>query len=358
MLSSFDLLAQLSNASGTPGNEGEVRAVIKQHLDGIADFSYDKLGSLICSSKVQAAAPNVMIAAHMDEVGFIVRYVTSDGFVKFHPLGGWWPHVLMAQQVLINTDDGDIRGIISSKASRHISAKEREKLLNLSDMFIDVGARDKAQAEQEFGIAPGDHIVPATRFAPLANPRIVSGKAFDDRVGVALMVEALRHFSGADHPNALYGVGTTQEEVGTRGADTAVDMVAPDVAIVLEGPIADDLPGTNTHETQGKIGHGPQIRLFDPTMIANRPLTQWVKQVAAECNIQHQIAVRTRGGTDARSIHLHLGGVPAIVIGVPVRYNHSHAGILNLDDYEHALQLLLEIMRRLDAAVVESFTAF
>ncbi len=358
MISASDLLAQLSNATGTPGNEGDVRAVIKQYLNGMADFSHDTLGSLICALEHQSATPKVMLAAHMDEVGFMVRYITSDGFIKFHPLGGWWPHVLLAQPVIIKTAHGDIPGMIGSKPPHHLSEQERAKLLDIQDMFIDVGAQDKTQAVQEFGIAPGNHIVPATRFSPLTNARLVSGKAFDDRAGVALMVDALRYFAETEHPNALYGVGTTQEEVGTRGADTAVDLVNPDVAIVLEGTPADDLPGASTDETQGKIGNGPQIRLFDPTMITNRALAQWTQNVADECKIQHQVAVRVGGGTDARPIHLHLGGVPTIVIGVPVRYAHSHVGIMSLDDYDRTLELLSAMLQRLDTATVDSFTAF
>lgn len=358
MLSSSDLLATLSNAAGTPGNEGDVRAIITDALNDVADFSYDKLGSVICTLHNQPKGPNVMLAGHMDEVGFIVRYITSDGFIKFHPLGGWWPHVLLAQPITIKTDGGDVPGLIGSKPPHHLSKQERAKLMELADMFIDVGARDKAQAQQEFGIQPGDHIVPATRFAPLANPRLVCGKAFDDRVGVALMLETLRQFAETDHPNALYGVGTTQEEVGTRGAETAVDLVNPDIAIVLEGTPADDQPGTANDAVQGAVGRGPQIRLFDPTMIPNRALARRVTQLAADHNSTHQIAVRTGGGTDGRPIHLHLGGVPTIVIGVPVRYAHSHAGIISLDDYEHALRLLAVLIADLDAETVASFTNF
>lgn len=358
MLSSPELLARLSNAAGTPGNEGEVRSIITQQLDGIADFSHDRLGSLICVKHGQAASPKIMIAAHMDEIGFIVRYVTNDGFVKFHPLGGWWSHVLMAQQVIIKSEKGDILGIIGAKPPHHLSPKEREKLLEFEDMFIDVGARDKAYAEQELGILPGDHIVPATRFAPLANARLVSGKAFDDRVGVALMIAVVHHFAERQHPNTFYGVGTTQEEVGTRGADTAVDMVNPDVAIVLEGTPADDMPGVSKEEAQGVVGHGPQIRLFDPTMITNRALARWMLKVAETSAIRHQVAVRVGGGTDARAIHVHLDGVPTIVLGVPVRYAHSHAGILSLDDYEQTLHLLVEALQRLDANTVSTFTDF
>jgi putative aminopeptidase FrvX len=358
MLSSKDLLALLSNAAGTPGNEQEVRKIIRQQLEGLVDFSHDKLGSLVCRKRDKEELPKVMLAAHLDEVGFIVRYITNDGFVKFHNLGGWWGHVLLAQQVIIKTAKGDVPGIIGAKPVHHLREEERKKVLDIKDMFIDVGAKDKQEAMEEFGILPGDHIIPHTIFTAMRNSRLVSGKAFDDRVGIALFVDVIKALADQEHPNAIYGVGTVQEEVGMRGAETVVDQVNPDIAIVLEGSPADDLPGSNKDEMQGAVGQGPQIRLFDPTMITNRSLAQFVLETAEACNIPYQIAVRIGGGTDARQIHLHNMGVPTIVIGVAVRYSHSHVGILSLDDYENTLKLLVELLKRLDTETVVSFTNF
>jgi putative aminopeptidase FrvX len=356
--SSKDLLEQLSNAFGTPGNEGDVRAIIRQHLQGLAEFSHDRLGSLICRRQGGSALPLVMLAGHMDEIGFIVRYITNEGFVKFHPLGSWWEHTLLAQQVTIKTVKGDVPGIIGAKPVHHLKEGERKSVLDIEAMFIDVGAVSKREARDEFGISPGDHIVPQARFTTLRNHRFVSGKAFDDRAGVALFVDALKNLRTGEHPNTICGVGTVQEEIGTRGAETAVRRLNPDVAIVLEGAPADDLPGSKTDEMQGVLGKGPQIRLFDPTMIANRRFARFTVETARDCGISHQVAVRVSGGTDARPIHLHGDGVPTIVLGVPVRYAHSHAGILNLDDYDAALQLLLELAKRLDAKTVAAFTEF
>ncbi len=356
--SSKDLLEQLSNASGTPGNEEEVRAIVRQHLDGLVEFSHDGLGSLVCRKQGGNASPLVMLAGHMDETGFIVRYLTNEGFVKFHPLGSWWEHTLLAQQVTIKTVKGDVPGIIGAKPVHHLKEGERKNVLDVEAMFIDVGAGSKREAMEEFGISPGDHIVPRTVFTTLRNPRFVSGKAFDDRVGVALFVDALRALGTAKHPNTICGVGTVQEEVGTRGAGTAAHQVSPDVAIVLEGSPADDLPGSKADEAQGVLGKGPQIRLFDPTMITNRKFSQFVVETAQACRLPYQVAVRISGGTDARPIHLHRTGVPTIVLGVPVRYAHSHVGVLSLDDYEHTLQLLRELIKRLGAKTVAAFTKF
>ncbi|MBD3305286.1 M20/M25/M40 family metallo-hydrolase [candidate division KSB3 bacterium] len=358
MESSTALLAQLSKAAGTPGNEGDVRAVIRQHLEGLADFSHDKLGSLICRRKGEPAAPKVMLAGHMDELGFIVRLVTEDGFIKFHNLGGWWTHTMLAQRVVIKAATGDVPGVIGAKPTHHLGAEERKKLKGIPDMYIDVGASSKQEAMEEFGIQPGDHIVPSTEFVELRNRRLVSGKAFDDRVGVALFVDAIRRLADEGLPNAVYGVGTAQEEVGTRGAKTAAQMIDPDVAIVLEGCPADDTPGFVKEERQGVLGQGPQIRLFDPSMIPNRALSRFVLDVAQGSQITHQVAVRVSSATDGRPIHVHHTGVPTVVIAPPVRYIHSHVGVLHLDDYDNALHLLMELLRRLDAETVASFTAF
>ena len=349
------LLAKLSNAAGTPGNEGEIRDIIRQELQPHAEFSYDRLGSLICRRKAGKDSPKIMLAGHMDEVGFIVRLITKDGFLKFHNLGGWWGHTVLAQRVVIKTAAGDAPGIIGAKPVHYLKAKQRDQVMELTEMHIDVGATDREEAMEMFGIRPGDHIVPDTRFTEMKNPRLVSGKAFDDRVGVALFINVLQQLAAEELPNDLYAVGTTQEEVGTRGADTAVEMVDPEVAIILEGSPADDTPGFNRDESQGELGKGPQIRLFDPTMIANQRFTRYVIETAETLGIPYQTAVRTSGGTDGRPIHVHKAGVPTIVIAPPVRYIHSHVSLLNLDDYEQTLKLLLALVRGLDAEKAHSF---
>ena len=353
-----DLLARLSAASGTPGKEGEIRAIIREELAEAAEISYDRTGSIICRKHGGQAAPKIMLAGHTDEVGFIVRLITGDGFIKFHNLGGWWGHTLLAQRVVIKTAKGDVPGIIGAKPVHHLSPEERNTVMEIQDMHIDVGAKDQQEAMDDFGIFPGDHIVPYTPFMEMKNPRLISGKAFDDRVGVALFIQAIQRLAHADLPNTVYGVGTVQEEIGSRGAETAVDLINPDAAIVLEGSPADDTPGFDKTESQGVVGQGPQIRLFDPTMIPNPALVRFVLETARTCRIPHQVAVRVSGGTDGRQIHVHQQGVPSIVIAPPVRYIHGHVGLLHLDDYEHTLALLIELLQRLDAAAVASFTKF
>ncbi len=358
MTDSKALLEKLSNAAGTPGDEGEIRAIIREELEELADCFYDKMGSIICRRKAGPEAPKVMLTGHMDEVGFLVRLISGEGFLKFHNLGGWWTHTMLAQRVVIKTASGDVPGVIGTKALHDLTAEQRRLVMSLEDMYIDVGAGTREEARDLFGIRPGDRIVPDTQFRSMKNPRVLSGKAFDDRVGVALSIEVVQRLAAEALPNRVYAVGSVQEEVGTRGAGTAVELVDPDVAIVLEGAPADDTPGFNRAESRAELGNGPQIRLFDPSMIANAALTRYVIETADTLGIPYQTAVRTSGGTDGRPIHVHKAGVPTIVIAAPLRYIHSHVALLHLDDYEHTLHLLCALLRGLDAATVATFSDY
>jgi putative aminopeptidase FrvX len=358
-MSSSVMLEKLSNAFGPSGNEAEIRQIIRKELEGWVDFSYDRLGSIICRRKGgREDAPKIMLAAHMDELGFIVQDISKDGFLKLMHLGSWWPHTLLAQRVIVRTAKGDLMGVIGAKPTHHLNPEERKKVMELKDMHVDVGAKDQREAAEEFGIRRGDYVVPHTDFRPLKNPRLVSGKAFDDRVGVGLMIETIRGLMGVELPHQLFGVGTVQEEVGTRGAETAPGVIGPDVAIVLEGAPADDTPGFQRAESQGELGKGPQIRLFDPTTITNRRLSQFAIDTAQELSISYQVAVRESGGTDAKKIHLYNSGVASTIISVPVRYAHSHVGVVNLDDFDHTLHLLRTMLKRLDEKTLRSFSDF
>ena len=170
------------------------------------------------------------------------------------------------------------------------------------------------------------------------------------------MIETLLEFSSRDHPNTIIGVGAAQEEIGCRGAVTASEKASPDVGIVLEGTPADDIPGFT--EPQAILGKGPQIRFYDPTAISNRRLAELVAEIASEAEIEIQMAVRRSGGTDAKSIHLHRGGVPTVVIGVPARYIHSHVSLIHWQDYLNTARLVCELVARLDSAAVENLTDF
>jgi endoglucanase len=223
-------------------------------------------------------------------------------------------------------------------------------------MFIDVGAKDSKEAREKLGVQPGDPIVPVSPFTQLGNKKMLMAKAWDDRVGVALMVDAVRAFERARHPNALFGVGTVQEEVGLRGAQTAVHVVSPDVGIVLETAIAGDVPDLDG-DGHPNLGDGAAIYVFEGSAIPNIKLRDLALKICRDKKIKHQVAFLAAGGTDAGRMHIHAGGVPCLVIGVPTRHIHTPAGIIHADDYDAALKLLVELIKALDAETVASLTA-
>ena len=348
----LELLREMTEAPGVSGYEGEVRSIIRRHLEDITTIESDKLGSIICKKKGAEEQPKIMLAGHMDEIGFMVKLVTKEGFVKFSPLGGWWDQVILSQKVMIKTSTGDVLGVIGSKPPHILSEEERGKVVKRKDMFIDVGAADEDEAKDDFGIRPGDPIIPISPFQVLQNRKTYLAKAWDDRVGCALFIDVIKRLAKEDHPNTVYGVGTVQEEVGLRGARTSAWMVQPDVGIALEVGIAGDVPGVKKEEAQEVMGEGPSILVYDASMIPNLKLRDLIIETAKGQDIPFQFSVMERGGTDAGSIHTTMQGVPSIVIGVPCRYIHSHVGIIHRDDYDNAAKLLVAVIKRLDAQVV------
>ncbi len=347
------LLQELTDAPGVPGHESEIRAVIHRYVDPLGTVTQDKVGSVICAEGDQG--PKVMLAAHMDEIGFMVRHITDEGFLKFLPLGGWFDQVLLGQRVIVKTHKGDVIGVIGSKPPHLLPAEERTKVVEKKTMYIDIGATSKQEVE-ETGVRVGDPVVPDSKFAVLANPKMYLAKAFDDRVGCGLVIETLQTFAHEPHPNMLYGVATVMEEVGVRGATTSVDVVNPDVAIILESDIAGDVPGILPEQSAVKLGQGPSLLVYDARMIPNLALRDLFVETAQELGIPLQLSAIEGGATDGAAIHLHKGGVPTIVLAVAARHIHSHTSIINRDDYDNARKLLVAVVKRLDAATVSSLT--
>ncbi|MGQ9780555.1 MAG: M42 family metallopeptidase [Bacillota bacterium] len=344
----FTDLAELSAAFGPPGHEEEVAEIFCRRLAGLAVCRRDRLGSVI--AELAGEGPRVMLAAHLDEVGLMVKSITADGYLRFLPLGAWWEQVSPGTPARIKGRAGEVRGIIGSRPPHFLRAEERRRPLAVEEMFIDVGAAS-VSAAAAMGLSPGVTAVPETM--PTALPGgLIAAKALDDRVGVLAVMEVAARLAVEGHPNTLLAVGTVQEEIGGRGARTAAQMLHPDVCLVIEGTPADDLPGTASDAVQGGLGRGPQIRVFDPSMLGNRRLIELACEEAQTRGIPYQLAVRETGATDGGQIHLVDLGVPALVIGIPVRYAHSPVGLASLGDLEKAVDLVTALIRRLDAAVV------
>lgn len=349
-----EFLKALTEAHGVPGYESEVRALLREYLEPLGTVTQDKLGSLICCQN--GDGPRVMIAGHMDEIGFMVRYVTDEGFLKFLQLGGWWDQVLLGQRVVIKTHKGDVIGVIGAKPPHLLDAEERDKVVKKKDMFIDIGATSQEEVAAA-GVRVGDPVVPDSSFAVLANPKTYLSKAFDNRIGCAVVVDVLRGFNnGNGRPNELYGVATVMEEVGVRGATTSVRAVNPDVAIILESDIAGDVPGIKDEECNVRLGGGPSVLVFDARMIPNLKLRDLIIDTAAELGISLQFNAMQGGATDGAAIHLHETGVPTVVVGVPARHIHSHGAIIHRKDYDDTVRLISAVVARLDADIVAGLT--
>lgn len=347
------LFKELTDITGISGREEKVARYIAGKMKPLSGISYDRLGSVICEKKGKSKGPRVMIAGHMDEVGFFVKQITSEGFLKFSPVGGWWSHVILGQRVVIESRKGLVVGVVGSKAPHELEPEERRKLLQIKDMFIDVGASRGFDVTKKLGIQPGDAVVPWAPFTVMNNPNLYMAKAWDDRIGCAIFMETIKGLARAGHPNTVFGVGTVQEEVGLRGATTSASVVEPDVGFAVEVSIAHDTPGYGTEEIQA-LGNGVAICVYDGSMIPNRNLVDLAVEVAKKRKIPYHFTSLERGGTDSGRIHINRGGVPSLVIGVATRYIHSHTGVLHRGDFDNAVRLMTEMVKVLDAKKVAS----
>lgn len=351
------LLVDLVTARGVPGNEGEVRDVFTDYAKPFADqIMQDGLGSIIAEKKGIEGGPKIMFAGHLDEVGFMVTQITDEGFIKFQTLGGWWNQVLLAQQVEIKTGKGNIiHGVIGCKPPHVLSAEARNNPYKIEDMFVDVGATSKEEIA-EWGIRPGDMIVPYSPYQRLNDSKFLLAKAWDNRVGVAVALKVFENLSKEELANSIYAVGNVQEEVGLRGAKTATNVINPDITFALDTGTAGDTPGMKPEESNSKLGAGPQIIIYDASMIAHKELRDFVVDIAEELDIPYQFEAIPGGGTDAGSQHVSGHGIPSLAITVPTRYLHSHSSVIHEDDFENTVKLVEEVVKRLDKETVEKIT--
>ena len=342
------MLKELTEAPGVSGYEAGARKLVRKYFSALGELTQDKLGSLICTMPGGEPAPRVLLAAHMDEIGFMVKLITKEGFIRFTALGGWPNHVLPAQRVVIQTVNGDITGVIGIKLPFFMTDEERKQAVEKKDMFIDIGATSEKEVEGA-GVRIGDPVVPASEFTALDIPhKTYLAKAFDDRAGNAVCIAAMRELGSTSHPNTVIGAATVQEEVGTRGAATTVESVNPDVAIILEVDIAGDTPGIKPEESAIKFGAGPCLLAYDARMIPNIKLRDMVIDTAKEQGIPIQLSTIEVGATDGSVIHLHKTGVPTVVLSVPTRYLHSHNSMMRRDDFDATVKLAAAVVRRLD----------
>ncbi|GAB4242366.1 MAG: M42 family metallopeptidase [Thermoleophilia bacterium] len=341
-----DLLARYANAHGVSGYENSVGALLKEDLEQLTDeVRSDTMGNVIGTR--QGTGPSVMIAAHMDEIGLMVKYVDDNGFLRFVPIGGWFDQMLLGQRVFVHGDQGPVPGVIGSKPPHILEQDERNKVIKIKEMFIDVGAPD-ADGARALGLEVGSPVTLDRELLPLANG-YVTGKAFDDRAGVAMMVGALRLLQGEDISARVYAVGTVQEEVGLKGARTSAYGLEPDVALISEVTIPGDHPGVTPEQRHIKTGEGPVLTVADASgrgIMVQRRVVDWLRSAADSAGIAYQLDVGSGGTTDATAIHLTKTGIPSGVVSVSTRYIHSPIEVLKLDDLAQGARLIAQAIRR------------
>ena len=350
-----ETLRELTLTDGIPGQEDAVRAVMARHLEPCGSLQRDRLGSLCCLRRGAADHPRLMLAAHMDEIGFLVSDITDEGYLRLQTVGGWWAQVMLAQRVTVHTRQGELPGVVGSKPPHVLSAEDRKKVLEIKDMFIDIGAASRAEAA-EWGVRVGDPVAPVCPFTPLRNPDLLLGKALDDRAGCAVLIETMRRLaaSGQQSPGTVLATATVQEEVGLRGADVAARHWQPDVAIAIDVGIAGDTPGMQRHEARSRLGQGPLVLVYDGSLLPSPRLRDFVGDVAAAEGVAVQWDTVAGGGTDAGRMQFAGAGVPALALGFATRYIHSAAAVIHRADLEAAVVLLLGVIRRLDRSALEA----
>lgn len=346
-------LKQLSEVNGIAGNESQVRALFKAETQAFAEsYVQNGLGGAFAKHTGDENGPKIMMAAHFDEVGFMVKEITEKGFLKFVTIGGWWSQVVLAQQVTVTTRDGKTyHGVTGSKPPHVLSAEVRKQPVDINQVFVDLGASSKEQV-LEWGIRPGDMITPYIEYRRMNGTPFLLGKAWDNRIGVAVAVEVLKNAVKEGHPNILFSGANTQEEVGLRGAKVATYDIHPDITIALDTGTAGDTPGMTSDEADSVLGKGPQVLIYDASMIPHKGLRDFVIDVAEDEGIPFQYTAISGGGTDAGAQHQSLNGIPSIAITIPVRYLHSHTSMIHEDDFKYTVQLVTALLQRLDADAV------
>ncbi len=341
---SNEQLFKFSNTNAVPGNEKQMRDLMHELNDKNADeVLHDGIGSYI--ARKGNNGPRVMIAGHMDEIGFIVKRIDENGFVYFSTVGGWFYNVMLAQQYTITTESGSEIPCVSGSVPPHIlSAEDRKKPVEIDKIFLDLGVSSRKEVI-DLGVQVGDMITPSIEAKCLNNEKYLLGKAWDNRVGCALVSEVLSAHTGN---NTLFAVGTVQEEVGLRGAKTSSNICKPDIAISIDTGIAGCTPGISTNDANNKIGKGPLLFLKDGGLIAHRGFVKFAKEVANELDIPVQFEFLNGGTQDGAVISQVGSGCPTIVVSVATRYIHSHTSIIHKDDYDNAVKLVTALVNKID----------
>jgi endoglucanase len=338
------LLKEICETPGAPGFEQRIRKVVLRELNGLTDeVNIDNMGNVIAYKKGKANK-KVMVAAHMDEIGFIVTHIDDQGFLRFHTLGGFDPKTLTAQRVIVHGKK-DLIGVMGSKPIHIMSQEERGKNVKIEDFFIDLGLPKK---EVEKYISIGDPITRERDLIEMGDN--VNCKSIDNRISVFILIETIKKLKGAKLPYDLYAVFTVQEEVGIRGANVSSLQIQPDFGFGLDTTIAYDVPGAKPHECVTKLGEGAAIKIMDSSTICDYRMVDYMKKTADKHKIKWQPEILPAGGTDTAGIQrMSAGGAISGAVSIPTRHIHQVIEMANKKDIQGAIDLLSACIKELDS---------
>jgi len=351
------MMEEITNANGPCGYEFEIKETVKRYFEDCTDeILYDRIGGIYGKKVGDPDGPTVVLAAHMDEVGFMIRKISDDGFLHFIMTGDILDQNVMDQQVIVQNRKGQtFPGIIAAQQPLHVirTDEQRKRMIPKDEMVIDIGAESREQVEQEFGLSIGDFMFVDTKFFQMGNPYRLCARNWDDRVAVCMMLSVLNELKNSEHPNIVIGAGTVMEEIGCIGAKVVGNVTKPDVAIVMETGIASDTPAWPGWNRIEALGKGPSMLVKDIRTQYTYTFRNLVTDTAEEMGIPLQLTFM-EGATDAKYIHPSGKGVPTVCINTPVRYIHSYHGIIDRRDFDQAVQLIVGVIKKLNWDTVKS----
>lgn len=349
-MADLEMLKNMSLVNGISGYEKQATRMMKSYIEDCVDeIQYDNIGSLI-GIKRGTSKLKLLLTGHIDEIGFLVSDIDESGYIKVQPVGGWMGQNLPSSLMVITTRNGkEIKGVFGSVPPHGKTPEERNKVVEPKNAFIDIGVFSKQEA-LDLGIKKGDPITPVSEFTIMANEKCLMSKAWDDRIGAAVIIQVLRNLKGKTIYPTLYGAGTVQEEVGLRGAKTVGQMIKPDIAIAIDVTFSMDLPG---EKGDVKLGSGAALTVMDGSAIAHSGLLKELECICEKHDIPYQLEIDTAGGTDSGELSKVDAGVMNLTISIPSRYMHSHRTIIHQDDFDAVVQLLTCFIEKLDEELMK-----
>jgi len=340
------LLQRLTDAHGVPGQEDAIREIVRNELKGICKFTVDSMGSLHCvkpATKKGKNAKKLMIAAHMDEIGFVVKHIDGSGFLRLQTLGGWDPRMMNAQRVFVHTKNGPLNGVMmyGTKPKHMLTDAEAAAKQDAANFFVDLGLNGEEAKAQ---VRLGDMVTMNRQFQQMG--KLFTNKCMDDRAGVYVMIEAMK--AAKDHACEVHGVATVQEEIGLRGAAASGWAIAPDVCIALDITLANDIPGIQEQDHVTRLGEGAAIKFLDSSLICHPKVFNHFRTIAEKKKIKHQIEILPAGGTDAGAVQRLHGGIPSLTLSIPTRYVHTVNETVHGDDMDACVALLARYIEEMD----------